>query len=137
MSHKHLLLSAAFALLGTAPIFAGGPSFHPDVIFHGSSLAGWHSVGQASWRAENGELVGTPQAQDGGWLMLDRSYQDVGLYADFRCTGGCETGALFRIEKTADGWKGIYVALTEPETPSYNVTLDAMSGDWRPSLSYF
>ena len=57
--------------------------------------------------------------------MLDHSFQDVGVYADFRCTGGCETGALFRAEKTADGWKGIYVALTEPDTPSYSVTLDA------------
>ena len=57
--------------------------------------------------------------------MLDRSYQDVGLYANFRCTGGCDTGALFRAEKTADGWKGIFVSLTEPGTPSYSVTLDA------------
>ena len=125
MSYRHLLLSAAFSLLAATPMFAGGPSFHPDVTFQGASLSGWHVVGQANWRAENGELIGTPQAQDGGWLMLDRGYQDVGLYAEFRCTGGCETGALFRIEKTADGWKGVYVALTEPETPSYNVTLDA------------
>lgn len=125
MSHRHLLLSAAFALLATTPMFAGGPSFHPDVTFHGSSLSGWHVVGQANWRAEDGELIGTPKAQDGGWLMLDHGFQDVGLYAEFRCTGGCETGALFRIEKTSDGWKGIYVALTEPETPSYSVTLDA------------
>jgi hypothetical protein len=125
MSHKHLLISAAFALLASTPIFAGGPSFHPDITFQGSSLSGWHSVGHAIWRAENGELVGSPQSPDGGWLMLDRSYQDVGLYAEFRCTAGCETGALFRMEKIADGWKGIYVALTEPETPSYSVTLDA------------
>lgn len=57
--------------------------------------------------------------------MLDRSYQDVALFANFRCTGGCETGALFRAEKTPDGWKGIFVSLTEPGTPSYSVTLDA------------
>lgn len=125
MTVKHLLLSAAVVLLGSVPAFAGGPSFHPDVTFRGSSLAGWHTLGQANWRAEDGELVGTPQSGGSGWLMLDRSYQDVGLYAEFRCTGGCETGALFRAEKTADGWKGIYVALTEPGTPSYSVTLDA------------
>lgn len=125
MVDKRILFSAAIALLFATPAFAGGPSFHPDVTFHGSSLAGWHTLGTATWRAENGEVIGTPQSPDGGWLMLDRSYQDVGLYADFRCTGGCETGALFRAEKTADGWKGIYVALTEPDTPSYSVTLDA------------
>ncbi len=125
MLNKCLLFSAAFALLGAVPAFAGGPSFHPDVTFQGSSLDGWHTVGQASWHAENGEVIGSPQSSDGGWLMLDKSYQDVGLFANFRCTGGCETGALFRIQKTADGWKGVYVALTEPETPSYDVTLDA------------
>ncbi len=125
MFDKRFLLSAVLALLGAAPIFAAGPSFHPDVTFSGSSLDGWQTVGQASWRADNGELIGTPQSGGGGWLMLNKSYQDVGLYAEFRCTGGCETGALFRAEKTADGWKGIYVALTEPDTPSYSVTLDA------------
>lgn len=125
MLKKRLLSSAAFVLFGAIPMFAAGPSFHPDVTFHGSSLDGWHTVGQASWHAENGELVGTPQSTSGGWLMLDKSYQDVGLYAEFRCTGGCETGALFRIAKTADGWKGVYISLTEPGTPSYDVTLDA------------
>ena len=125
MLGRQFLLSVAFTLLGTAPMLASGPSFHPDVTFQGSSLNGWHTLGQANWHAENGELVGTPQSSDGGWLMLDKSYQDVGLYAEFRCTGGCETGALFRMEKTATGWRGVYVALTEPETPSYSVTLDA------------
>jgi hypothetical protein len=125
MIYRRFMLSAAFALLGAAPTFASGPSFLPDVTFQGSSLNGWHTLGQANWHAQNGELAGTPQSSNGGWLMLDKSYQDVGLFAEFRCTAGCETGALFRIEKTANGWKGVYVALTEPETPSYDVTLDA------------
>ena len=71
MLNKCLLFSAAFALLGAVPAFAGGPSFHPDVTFQGSSLDGWHTVGQASWHAENGEVIGSPQSSDGGWLMLD------------------------------------------------------------------
>ncbi len=125
MFNKLTLLSAAVVLVGAAPMFAGGPSFQPDVTFHGSSLSGWHTLGQASWHAENGELVGTPQSSGGGWLMLDKGYQDVGLFAEFRCTGGCETGAIFRVEKTDNGWKGVFVSLTEPGVPSYNVTLDA------------
>ena len=125
MFAKRFLLSAAAALLGAAPMFAAGPSFTPDATFHGSSLTGFHAMGQANWRAENGELVGTPQNGGGGWLLSDHSYQEVGLFANFRCTGGCETGALFRIEKSGDGWKGIYVALTEPDISSYAVTLDA------------
>ena len=125
MFYKQWLLSTALTFLGATPMFASGPSFQPDVTFSGSSLAEWHTVGQASWRAENGELIAQPQSSSGGWLMSDRSYQDVGFYTDFRCSANCEAGALFRAEKTDNGWKGIYVALTEPDTPSYSVTLDS------------
>lgn len=119
------LLVQAFLLLPVFAVHSQAPSFTGDEIFKGSSLAAWRTLGQASWHAEHGELIGTPRSNDGGWLMLNRSYQDVGLFAEFRCTGGCETGALFRIEKTADGWKGIYVSLTEPGVPSYSVTMDS------------
>ena len=103
MFAKHFFISAAVGLLNAVPMFAMGPSFSPDTTFHGSSLTGFHALGQANWRAENGELIGTPQNGGGGWLMSDRSYQDVALFANFHCTGGCETGALFRIEKIGDG----------------------------------
>ncbi|MEO8735269.1 MAG: FG-GAP-like repeat-containing protein [Edaphobacter sp.] len=123
MSRKLLLSLVCFALISAMPMFGSGPSFHPDVTFKGSSLAGWHTLGQANWRAENGELIGTPKQGAGGWLVLDRSYQDIGLFTDFRCTGGCETGVLFRAEKTPDGMKGVYVSLT-PDIKYYDVTLD-------------
>ena len=125
MIKKRFLLSVALAFIGATPMFAAGPSFHPDITFSGSSLSGWHPLGQASWHADNGVLTGKPESPGGGWLMLDHSYQDVGLFATFKCSSGCEAGALFRAEKTADGWKGVFVSLTEPGTPSYSVTLDA------------
>ena len=86
---------------------------------------GWHTFGPAEWRAENGELVATPKQGAGGWLVLDHSYQDIGVYTQFRCTGGCETGVLLRAEKTPTGMKGIYVALSDPDLPTYSVTIDA------------
>src|ERR1700761_7229597 len=106
---KRLLLSIALAVIGATPMFAAGPSFLPDVTFSGSGLSGWHTLGQASWQADNGEITGKPESPGGGWLMLDRSYQDVGLFANFKCSAGCEAGVLFRAEKTADGWKGTFV----------------------------
>lgn len=72
-----------------------------------------------------GRFTGKPESPTGGWLMLEHAYQDVGLFANFKCSSGCEAGALFRAEQTADGWKGTFVSLTEPDTPSYSVTLDA------------
>src|SRR5271168_5272527 len=124
MNHRNFLrLLLVLTLSAVTLVYADGPSFHPDTTFKGVNLAGWHTLGAAEWHAENGELIGTPK-QGGGWLMLDRSFQDVAFYSEFRCTGGCDTGVLFRAEKTADGMRGVYASLLEPDT-FYRVTLDA------------
>ena len=41
-------------------------------------------LGQATWRAENGEIIGTPSGPDGGWLLLENGYQDVQFAALYR-----------------------------------------------------
>lgn len=126
LSNKRSYAMAAMFLLLPIPVF-GGLTFIPDSTFKGSSLTGWHVLGQAGWSARDGELIGTvKQGGAGGWLVLDHSYQDVGFHASFRCTGGCKTGILMRVEKTADGMKGVYVSLIEGDVALYRVTLDAM-----------
>jgi Domain of Unknown Function (DUF1080)/FG-GAP-like repeat len=116
-------LAAVFVLL--TAIFAATHDFIPDFSFQGSSLAGWHTLGPANWRAENGEIIATPRSPDGGWLMMDKGYQDVEFHTDVRCADKCDAGVLLRAEKTADGgWKGVYVALTG-EGGSYDLTLNA------------
>jgi 3-keto-disaccharide hydrolase/VCBS repeat protein len=98
-------------------------NFVPDVVFSGSSLNNWKPTGQANWRAQNGEIIGSGS---GGWLMADRSFQDVAVFASFRCAAGCQTGVLLRAERTADGGlKGIFVSLNEGNLATYRVTLDA------------
>lgn len=123
MLGKLLVLLGVVTISGGMPIFATGPSFHPDATFTGSSLTNWHTFGPAEWRADHGEVIATPKG--GGWLVLDHSYQDIGLYTQFRCEAVCETGVLLRAQKTPTGMKGIYVALSEPDLPSYSVTIDA------------
>src|SRR4051812_50059359 len=93
----------------------------------GSTLAGWHVMGDAAWKAQNAELVGTAKpGGNGGWLVMDRSFQDVQLYASYRCTGACTSGVLLRAQKTPDGgMSGVYVSLTDGDTASYAVTIDA------------
>ena len=66
MTKKHRLLLLTLALIGTTPLFASGPSFQPDSKIDGTSLKGWHPYGQADWRAEKGEIVGTPKDGAGG-----------------------------------------------------------------------
>ena len=60
-THVVLIAVAVAALASRGTLFGAGPSFHPDATFKGSSLTGWHPVGAAGWRADNGEIVGTPQ----------------------------------------------------------------------------
>jgi hypothetical protein len=111
MATKTLLWTAAAVPVLLSVIVAATHDFIPDYVFRGSSLSGLHSVGQANWRAEGGEIHGAPQAPSGGWLILDKSYQDLELYTEFRCDDKCDAGVLLRAEKTAEGgWKGIYVS---------------------------
>src|SRR4051812_18226690 len=125
MTRRFFGLLTAFAALSTLPLAGTRSTFIPDFTFKGSTLAGWHALGAADWRAVDGELIGTPKSPEGGWLVLDKSFQDVQFGADFRCTGGCRTGVLLRAEKTPGGMKGVYVSLGEGEPGSFAVTLDA------------
>ncbi|ODS52688.1 MAG: hypothetical protein ABS36_16745 [Acidobacteria bacterium SCN 69-37] len=120
-----LVLTASLASGVLVPVFGAGPSFRPDLRFEGSSLTGWNPIGQADWRAAEGEITGTPKADTGGWLVFDRSWQDTGFFSTFQCAAGCRAGVLLRAEKTADGLKGIYVSLTEGDVGAYALTIDA------------
>ncbi|MFL6414138.1 MAG: FG-GAP-like repeat-containing protein [Bryobacteraceae bacterium] len=120
---KRLFLFVAASLVVVGSLFAIGPAFRPDHTVKGSDLADWKPVGQAKWEVRNGEITGTPQENSSGILMLNDSLQDVGFHASFLCSGSCQAGILFRLEKTSDGMKGIYLSLTDPDPGSYRVTL--------------
>jgi hypothetical protein len=125
MSRRVSLTVLSIGVL-VATTYAAGPTFRPDVVFRGSALTGWTPMGQADWRAQNGEITGTPRSPAGGWLVLDKSFQDVAFYSTVTCSGGCKAGLLMRAEKTADGgMKGIYASFTEGDLVSYAVTIDA------------
>jgi len=113
-------------------------TFQPDYTFTGSKLAGWHLLGQASWRAKDGEIIGTAKKEStGGWLVLDQSYQDVGFRGLFKCNGNSETGILFRMEKTNTGFKGVLLSITKQEVAPYRLTLDAQGKELqREKLRY-
>jgi len=123
------LVVIGIAVAATALVInaAGPANFKPDGMVTGSTLAGWHVLGGADWKNQNGELVGTAKpGGNGGWLIMDKSFQDVQLYTSFRCTGACTSGVLLRGQKTPDGgMSGVYVSLTEGDTASYAVTIDA------------
>src|SRR5947209_3309047 len=112
---------ASAALIGTClmlPRAGANKNFVPDWTFQGSSLSAARSIGNAEWRAENGEIIGTPKTAEGGWLILDKPLQDVQFASTFRCTGGCRAGVMLRTQSTPEGIQGVYVALPEGETPA-------------------
>lgn len=100
-----------------------GQTFLPDTTFTGSSLDGWHTIGSAEWKADDGKIIGSA-SPGSGLLVLDRSYQDVGFHSLFKCTGGCQTGVLFRMEETENGYTGVYMSLNEDDVKPYRVMLN-------------
>jgi hypothetical protein len=114
-------------VVGTAlfsVIFATTHDFVPDTLFKGSSVSGLRTLGSADWRANSGEITGTPKTPDGGWLLMEKGYQDVEFYSEFRCAGPCNAGLLLRAEKTSGGGlKGVYVSMSEGDIESYQVEL--------------
>ena len=126
-SRHHVLAVAALALGLRAQGTQNPAEFAPDGAVKGSTLTGWKVVGDADWKAQNGELIGTAKAGGaGGWLVMDKGFEDVQLFTNYRCTGACKSGVLLRAKKTPDGgMKGLFVSLTDGEFGSYYVTLDA------------
>src|SRR5262245_13169718 len=134
-SHHSRSRSVAIAVLAVGAFVLGlsaqgtqNPAeFAPDGAVKGSTLSGWKAVGDADWRAQNGELVGTAKAGGaGGWLVMEKGFEDVQLFTNYRCTGACKSGILVRARKTPDGgMKGLFVSLADGEFGSYYLTLDA------------
>lgn len=104
------------------PHAEAGPTFIPDGTFTGSTLAGWHALGSASWSVNSGEITGKGGE---GWLVLDKPYQDSALYISFRCTGPCNTGILMRMEKRDAGSTGVMLAIEGDALVPYRVNIDA------------
>jgi len=130
--HHGFVRSIAIAAACTSSLVLGvraddPPNFKPDGVFKGSALTGWRTVGDADWTAQNGEIIGKARpGASGGWLVMDRSFQDVQLHLNYKCTGECKSGVLLRAKKAADGsMTGVLVSLVPDDTGYYSLALDA------------
>jgi hypothetical protein len=85
----------------------------------------WKTLGGASWRNEDGQLVGKGN-DTGGWLIFDHSYQDLDLYTEFECEQKCDAGILVRAERQKDGsLAGSYISLSEAKPTASRVVTDS------------
>ena len=122
------MLSAIFMIAGSTVSAASqyGPRHFVPSGTLSNSLDGWHKLGSAKWKIENGTLSGRATGAGGGWLVLDRQLANASFYARFRCKGSCRTGVLLRGEMTSDGGlRGIYVQFDEAAQRVFAITLDA------------
>ncbi len=67
---KPVLFSVAAVSRPAADGVRCGPSFRPDATFKGSTLNGWHAIGAAQWRMENGEIHRLAQS---AWRRVARA----------------------------------------------------------------
>ena len=82
-------------------------------------------MSDADWQAKDGDLIGKAKANsNGGWLMMDSGYQDIGFHALFKSTGNSETALMFRTEKINEGFRGVLLSLKKDSIELYSVLLD-------------
>lgn len=96
----------------------------PDYVYKGSSLAGWHTLGNAGWKSSNGIITAKANGS-ASYLMSDKGFQDVHLRSLFKADATTEVGFLFRLQKAGDGMNSYLVSIKGSEIGLYKVALDA------------
>ena len=86
-----VLTGATVAAMVLALHAADPPDFKPDATFSGSSLKGWHIVGDADWKAQDGQLVGRSTSEAGGWLVMNKPLQDLAVLRERALRGKVQT----------------------------------------------
>ena len=124
---RGLLCALAIAVVSVAVLQGARWNFIPDWTFKGNDLKkDWTVLGQATWQAANGELIGKPTSPEGGWLVLNKGLQDFQFGADLKCSAECKAGVLVRARRQPDGGlTGIFVPYGVGETGLFTVTIDA------------
>ena len=107
----------------SAPAAAQGPHADNVKAFNGTSLQGWRPEGAAQWRVAGGELVGSATSGP-GWLVLDKSYQDIILKFAFQCSG-CDAGVVLRNVSSKPGaTSALYAGISGPDALTLFVSVD-------------
>ena len=125
MSRRLFGLAAILGALATVPLAGTRSTFIPDWTFKGSTLAGWHVLGAADWKAIDGELVGTPNRRTAaGWYSTNR-FRMSSLAPTSSASARAAPVCCCAPRRRPTGMKGVFLSLDEGEVGGYAVTLDA------------
>src|SRR5690606_30703334 len=120
-----LIVSSFAQVIQDTTITKPSLTFIPEFNFKDSGIKDWTIIGDADWKVQDGVITGNVKpGGSGGYLMLNRSFQDVGLRTLFKPDNTGELGILFRIEKINDGFKGILLSIVGTEVSHFQVLLD-------------
>lgn len=97
---------------------------HWTPLFNGQNLDGWHQLnGQAKYRVENGEIVGTTVANTpNSFLVTDKNYGDFILELEYKVNDDMNSGIQIRSESTPDYMNG--------RVHGYQVEIDPSDRAW-------
>ena len=106
----------------------------PIRLFNGTSLAGWHAMGENQWKAVSGVLQ---SPHSGSNLVTDRTFTDFKLHIEFRYPKGSNSGVYLRgryevqveDDKGKEPKKDMLGAIYGFITPSEMAAKDA--GEWQ------
>lgn len=93
-------------------------------LFNGENLNGWHQLnGQAKYRVENGEIVGTTVANTpNSFLVTDKDYGDFILELEYKVNDHMNSGIQIRSESKPDYMNG--------RVHGYQVEIDPSDRAW-------
>ena len=69
------------------------PSWKPIHLFNGTSLEGWHAMGENQWKVEAG-IMRSPKS--GSNFVTDKTFTDFKLHIEFRYPKGSNSGVYLR-----------------------------------------
>ncbi|HEX7754549.1 MAG TPA: DUF1080 domain-containing protein [Niabella sp.] len=97
---KYLLILALYL---SASLYGTAQDAGWKQLFNGKDLTGWRQLnGKASYRVENGEIVGTTVfGQPNSFLATDADYGDFILELEFKVDSTMNSGIQFRSESNA------------------------------------
>jgi hypothetical protein len=134
--HRCLFTAGWCALLLGAT--AAEPIWKP--LFNGKTLDGWtQKGGKASYRVENGELVGMPRPNmPNSFLCTTRDFTNFVLELEFKVAPGLNSGVQIRShaydKPTEIEWRGATYRVPPNVVHGYQIEIDTSSRAWTGGL---
>jgi len=88
-------------------------------LLNGLDLTGWEMIGSATWKVENGELIGTQGPGNApGDLLTEATYKDFELQVTYKVEWPANTGVWFRYQSPKKAYQADILEYKKPEAYS-------------------